>query len=125
MPRTVVRPDPDAAPVGPFSPAVAGTPTLFLSGQVAEDRATGQMVGEDAATQVRQVLTNVMAVLAAAGKTEADVLRVGLYLTDMADFSAVNAVYQEFFSTPYPARTAVCVAGLPLGALVEADVIVG
>jgi 2-iminobutanoate/2-iminopropanoate deaminase len=66
-----------------------------------------------------------MAVLTAAGKTEADVLRVGLYLTDMADFSAVNAVYQEFFSAPYPARTAVCVAGLPLGALVEADVIVG
>jgi 2-iminobutanoate/2-iminopropanoate deaminase len=125
MPRTVVTPDPDATPVGPFSPAVAGTPALFLSGQVAEDRTTGAMVGEDAPTQVRQVLANVMAVLAAAGKSEADVLRVGLYLTDMADFAAVNAVYEEFFTPPYPARTAIAVAALPLGALVEADVVVG
>ena len=66
-----------------------------------------------------------MSVLAAIGKSEADVLRVGVYLADMGDFAAVNAVYEEFFTAPYPARTAIGVAALPLVALVEADVVVG
>jgi len=110
---------------GPFSAAVEGSPTVFLSGQVGEDPETGELVDGGAAAQARQLLTNVMSVLAALGRTEADVLRVGVYLTDMADFAAVNAVYEEFFTAPYPARTAVAVAALPLGALVEADVVVG
>jgi 2-iminobutanoate/2-iminopropanoate deaminase len=125
MPRTPVTSDRIAPAVGPFSAAVLGTPSAYLSGQIAQDPTTGELVGDDAATQARQVLTNVMAVLDAAGKTERDVLRVGLYLTDMADFGAVNAVYQEFFTAPHPARTAIAVAGLPRGALVEADVVVG
>lgn len=125
MPRTPVTSDRIASPVGPFSAAALGTPTGFLSGQIAQDPATGGLVGDDAATQARQVLTNVLAVLDAAGKTEHDVLRVALYLTDMADFAAVNAVYEDFFSAPYPARTAIAVAGLPRGALVEADVVLG
>jgi 2-iminobutanoate/2-iminopropanoate deaminase len=115
---------PTSAPL-PFSVAVEGTPTFFLSGQVGEDPATGALVDGGAAAQARQLLTNVMAVLAALGKSEADVLRVGVYLVDMADFAAVNAVYEEFFTAPYPARTAIGVAALPLGALVEADVVVG
>lgn len=110
---------------GPFSAAVEGTPVFFLSGQVGEDPETGALVDGGAAAQARQALTNVLAVLAAIGKSEADVLRVGMYLTDMGDFQAVNAVYTEFFSAPYPARTAIGVAALPLGALVEADVVVG
>jgi 2-iminobutanoate/2-iminopropanoate deaminase len=115
---------PSSTPL-PFSAAVEGTPTFFLSGQVGEDPGTGELVGGGAAAQARQLLTNVMATLAAIGKSEADVLRVGVYLADMADFADVNAVYQEFFTAPYPARTAIGVAALPLGALVEADVVVG
>ena len=115
---------PSSTPL-PFSAAVEGTPTFFLSGQVGEDAETGELVDGGAAAQARQLLTNVMATLAAIGKSEADVLRVGVYLADMADFADVNAVYQEFFTAPYPARTAIGVAALPLGALVEADVVVG
>jgi 2-iminobutanoate/2-iminopropanoate deaminase len=125
MSRQPISVDGIATPVGPFSPAVAGTATVYLSGQVAQDPHTGALVGDDAASQARQVLTNVKAVLEACGKSESDVLRVALYLTDLNDFAAVNSVYGEFFTAPYPARTAIAVAGLPLGALVEADVVVG
>ena len=125
MSRIAVTTDRVAPPVGPYSAAVHGTASMFLSGQVAQDPATGQLVGADAETQARQVFANMRAVLAAANKTERDVLRVTLYLRDMADFAAVNAVYTEVFTPPYPARTAIAVLGLPLGALVEADVIAG
>jgi 2-iminobutanoate/2-iminopropanoate deaminase len=125
MPRTPVTTDRIASAIGPFSAATLGTPTGYLSGQLGQDPATGELVGQDAATQARQALHNVFAVVAAAGKSERDVLRVALYLTDMADFAAVNAVYEDFFTAPYPARTAIAVAGLPRGALVEADVVLG
>jgi 2-iminobutanoate/2-iminopropanoate deaminase len=125
MPRQAVPNTRDEAPPGPFSPAVTGTPTLFVSGQVGQDPETDELAADDAAAQARQALTNLQAVLSAAGKTEADVIRVGVYLADMADYAAVNAVYAEFFSAPYPARTAIAVAALPLGALVEVDAVVG
>ena len=112
-----------ATPVGPFSAAVHATPQLFLSGQIAQLPGTGRLVDGDAKAQARQVFTNVMSVLEAAGRTEADVIRVAVYLIDMTDFAAVNEVYAEFFSPPYPARTAVAVSALPLGARVEADVV--
>jgi 2-iminobutanoate/2-iminopropanoate deaminase len=124
MPRQAVPNTRDEAPPGPFSPAVTGSPTLFISGQVGQDPETDKLA-DDAAAQARQALTNLQAVLSAAGKTEADVIRVGVYLSDMADYAAVNAVYAEFFSSPYPARTAIAVAALPLGALVEVDAVVG
>jgi 2-iminobutanoate/2-iminopropanoate deaminase len=104
---------------------VTGTPTVFVSGQIGQDPETDELAAGDAAAQARQALTNLHAVLVAAGKTEADVIRVGVYLADMADYAAVNAVYAEFFSAPYPARTAIAVAALPLGALVEVDAVVG
>ncbi len=125
MPRTAVTTDRIAPAVGPFSAATLGTPTAYLSGQIAQDPTTGIVIGQDAAAQARQVMLNLRTVLEAAGKSERDVLRVGLYLTDVADFAAVNEVYEEFFTAPYPARTAIAVAGLPRGALVEADVVVG
>jgi 2-iminobutanoate/2-iminopropanoate deaminase len=112
-----------ATPVGPFSAAVHAAPQLFLSGQVGQDPKTGRLVDGDVEAQARQVFTNVMSILKAAGKTETDVIRVGVYLTDMADFASVNDVYSEFFTAPYPARTAIAVAALPLGARVEADVV--
>jgi 2-iminobutanoate/2-iminopropanoate deaminase len=124
MPRQAVPNTRHEAPHGPFSPAVTGTPTLFVSGQVGQDPETDELAG-DAAGQARQALTNLQAVLRAADKTEADVIRVGVYLADMADYAAVNAVYADFFSAPYPARTAIAVAALPLGALVEVDAVVG
>jgi 2-iminobutanoate/2-iminopropanoate deaminase len=125
MPRQPVTVKGVPIPVGPFAVAVEGTPSMLISGQIAQDPVTGKLVTDDAATQARQVFTNIMTILASVGKTEADVLRVGLYLADMADFAAVNAAYGEFFTHPYPVRTAIGVAGLPLGARVEADVIIG
>ena len=111
-----------AKPIGPYSPAVRGAGLTLLSGQVAQDPATGRLVEGDAAAQAEVILRNVGAVLKAAGKTWADVLRIGVYLTDMADFGAVNAVYQRHVPAPYPARTAIGVKSLPLGATVEMDV---
>ena len=125
MPRDAVFTDQNAPAAGPFSPAVRSHGMTFLSGVVAEDRATGAFLGGDVATQTERALGNLAAVLAAAGKTLDDVVRVGVYLTDMSTFSAMNAVYERHFRPPYPARTAVCVAALPLGAAVEIDAVAG
>ena len=125
MTRETITTDKIAQPVGPFSAAVRRDGLTFLSGQVAQDPATGQLVDGDAAAQAEQLLTNLASVVEAAGKTLDDVIRVGVYLTDMADFAAVNGVYARFFTAPYPARTAIAVAALPLGAAVEMDAIIG
>jgi 2-iminobutanoate/2-iminopropanoate deaminase len=123
MPRDAVTGD---KPSGlPFSMAVRGAGLLFFSGQVAQDPATGALIDGDAAQQTGQILRNMAASLAVAGKSLDDVVRVGVYLTDMSQFAAMNEVYQEHFAEPYPARTAIGVAALPLGAAVEMDVVVG
>ncbi len=124
MTRAAISSDTLAPPVGPFSPAVQGGGLLFLSGQVAQDRATGNLIDGDIASQTHQILRNLAAVLEAAGKDLDDVIRVGVYLTDMGDFAAMNEAYRQHFSDPYPARTAIGVAALPLGARVEMDVVV-
>ncbi|MGP3947384.1 Rid family detoxifying hydrolase [Streptomyces sp. 7N604] len=124
MTREEITTDEIAKPVGPFSAAVRADLFTFVSGQVAQDPSTGALIDGDVSAQTEQVFRNVAAVLKAAGKTLDDVVRVGVYLTDMADFAAVNAVYGKMFSAPYPARTAIGVAALPLGAAVEVDVIV-
>lgn len=123
MARDAVTTDKIATPVGPFSPAVHAGEVVYLSGQVAQDPATGRLIDGDAAAQTEQIFANLEAVLGAAGKTLADVVRVGVYLTDMADYPAMNAVYGRRFAAPYPARTAVAVAALPLGATVEIDLV--
>jgi 2-iminobutanoate/2-iminopropanoate deaminase len=125
MTRDVTTSDKLPVPVGPFSLAVRGGGLLFLSGQVAQDPATGKLIDGDAARQTDQILRNLATALEAAGKDLGDVLRVGVYLVDMSDFAAMNAVYGRYFIEPYPARTAVGVAALPLGAAVEMDVVVG
>jgi 2-iminobutanoate/2-iminopropanoate deaminase len=112
-----------AQPVGPFSPAVRAGEFVFLSGQVGQDPATGKLVSDDVSAQAEQIFRNLGAVLRAAGKTFADVARVGVYLTSMADFPALNAIYGRHFEAPYPARTTIAVAALPLGASVEIDVV--
>jgi 2-iminobutanoate/2-iminopropanoate deaminase len=123
MTRNPVSSDKLAAPVGPFSPATRGGGAVFVSGQVAQDPATGALIDGDVARQADQALCNLAAVLEAAGKGLDDVVRVGVYLTDMADFAAMNEVYLRHFHAPYPARTAIAVAALPLGAAVEMDAI--
>jgi 2-iminobutanoate/2-iminopropanoate deaminase len=118
-----IRSDKLSPPVGPFSPAVRVDGFLFLSGQVGLD-AGGTLVGSGVERQAEQIFANLAAVLEAAGNSFADVVRVGVFLTDMADFAALNAVYAGHFAEPYPARTTVAVAALPLGAAVEIDMVV-
>ena len=112
-----------APAVGPFSPAIASGTMLYLSGQVGQDPATGKLIEGDASAQTEQIIANLKAVLAAGGKSLAEVVRVGVYLTSMADYPAMNAVYGKHFQAPYPARSTICVAALPLGAKVEIDLI--
>jgi 2-iminobutanoate/2-iminopropanoate deaminase len=109
-------------PVGPFSPAVRADQAIYVSGQVGEDPATHRL-SEGTAAQTAQALENVRTVLEAGGATLDDVVRVGVYLTDMRDFATMNRVYARYFQSPFPARTTVEVAGLPLGASVEIDVV--
>jgi 2-iminobutanoate/2-iminopropanoate deaminase len=107
---------------GPFSPAVeTDGSNLYLSGQVGQDPVTGLLAKGGVALQAEQILRNATVVLEAAGRSLADVLRVGVFLTDIADFEEMNAVYVRHFDLPYPARTTVAVVALPLGALVEMD----
>jgi 2-iminobutanoate/2-iminopropanoate deaminase len=112
-----------APAAGPFAAAVRAGEFIFVSGQVAQDPASGRLVGTDVVAQAEQVFVNLRAVLRAAGKTLDDVVRVGVYLTDMNDFAKMNAVYARQFTAPYPARTTIAVAALPLGAAVEMDLV--
>lgn len=118
----VSTPDAPAA-IGPYSQAVVAGTTVYCSGQLALDPVTGLLVGEDAATQARQALTNLAAVLHAAGSGMDQVARTTVYLRTMDDFPAVNAVYAECFGSHRPARVTVAVAGLPKDARVEIDAI--
>lgn len=113
------------APVGPYNQAVRAGQLLFCSGQIALDPATGQMVGNgDVEAETRQVLENLQAVLAAAGVTPQQVVRTTVFLVDLADFAAVNALYAEVFGSGVaPARACVQVAALPKGGRVEIDCI--
>jgi 2-iminobutanoate/2-iminopropanoate deaminase len=113
------------APVGPYNQAVLAGGVLYCSGQIALDPTSGALVGEgDVEAETRQVLTNLQAVLAAAGATPAQVVRTTVFLIDLADFAAVNALYAEVFNGAVaPARACVQVAALPKGAKVEIDAI--
>jgi reactive intermediate/imine deaminase len=113
------------APVGPYNQAVKAAGLLFCSGQIALDPATGAMVGDgDVELETRQVLANLQAVLAAAGCTPQQVVRTTVFLADLADFAAVNAIYGEVFGEGVsPARACVEVAALPKAARVEIDCI--
>jgi 2-iminobutanoate/2-iminopropanoate deaminase len=124
--RRIVATSSAPAAIGPYSQGVvvSGGRTLYSSGQIALHPQTGAMVGEgDVATQTRQVLDNLQAVLDAADMSFADVVRAGIFLTDMGDFAVVNGLYAERFGSAPPARSTVQVAGLPKGALVEIDVV--
>ena len=123
MPRQPIATDRAPAAIGPYSQAVRSGDTVYLSGQIPLDPATGQLVEGDISMQARRVFDNLRAVCEAAGGSLDDVTRVGIYLMDLADFAAVNAVMAEVFTAPYPARSTIQVSGLPRGARVEVDAI--
>ncbi|HEX4571520.1 MAG TPA: Rid family detoxifying hydrolase [Dongiaceae bacterium] len=123
MRREIITTDRIAPSVGPFSAAVRAGDLLFLSGQVALDPATGKLIAGDIGAQTEQIFANISAVLEAAGKSLDDVMKTTVYLADLKDFGAMNTVYACHFQTPYPARTTIQAAGLPLGAAVEIEVV--
>jgi len=123
MTKTIVSTDRAPAAVGPYSQGVVHDGWLFTAGQVALDPETGELVGADAATQADRALQNIAAILEAAGSSFHRVVRATVYLKSMDDFAAVNEVYARYFADPYPARACVEVSRLPVGALVEIDVI--
>ncbi|MCR5513464.1 MAG: RidA family protein [Prevotella sp.] len=111
------------AAIGPYSQAIQVGNLLYTSGQIPVDPATGAFVEGGVKEQTRQSLTNVKAILEEAGLQMSNVVKTTVYMADMNDFADMNAVYAEFFSEPYPARSAVAVKTLPKGALVEIEVI--
>lgn len=111
------------AAIGPYSQAVIAGGFLFVSGQIPLDPATGALVSGSIADETRRVFGNLKAILEAAGATFDNVVKTTVYLSDMADFSAMNAVYATYFSDPAPARATVQAAALPKGVRVEIDLI--
>jgi 2-iminobutanoate/2-iminopropanoate deaminase len=123
MARTAITTDKIAKPAGPFSPGIRAGDTLYLSGQVAQDPATGKLIAGDVVAQTERIFRNIEATLQAAKLTLDHVIKVNVYLTDMTNYAAMNEVFGRQFSAPYPARTTVAVVALPLGGLVELEVI--
>lgn len=122
--KTVIATTAAPAAIGPYSQAIDCGSFVFTSGQVPFDPATGVLVEGDITVQTHQVFKNIKAVLAAAGLTMDNVVKTTVFLQNMGDFAAMNAVYAEYFTEgQYPARSAVEVAALPKGALVEIETI--
>ena len=109
------------AAIGPYSQAIQAGNTVYVSGQLPIDPATGAFAGDEIKAQTRQSLTNMKNILIEAGTDMSAVVKTTVLLADIADFAAMNAVYAEFFSAPYPARAAFQVACLPKNALVEIE----
>jgi reactive intermediate/imine deaminase len=123
MKRSIVSTQNAPAAIGTYSQAVRAGDTLYLSGQIGLDPATGQLV-EGIENQIHRVFENLKAVTEASGASLGEVVKLNVYLTDLANFARVNEAMAKYFSQPYPARAAVGVASLPRGAQVEADAIV-
>ncbi len=121
MTRSIVATALAPKAIGPYSQAVRAGNTVYLSGQIPLDPASGELIGGDIGTQTRRVFENLKAVCEAAGGSLDRLVRVGIYLVDLADFATVNAVMMEYCHEPYPARSTIQVAGLPRGARVEVD----
>lgn len=123
MSRQIIHTELAPAAIGPYSQAVRAGDTVYLSGQIPLDPATGLIVEGDISAQARRAFDNLHAVCNAAGGSFDQIVRLGLYLTDLDDFAAVNAVMGGYFQAPYPARSTVEVAGLPRGAAFEVDAV--
>ena len=114
---------PKAKAIGPYSAAIESGELVFVSGQIPLDPLTGKLVEGDIVAQTRQSLENLKTILAAAGLTFAHVVKTTIFLTSMSDFAAVNDVYKSYMGEPYPARSTIAVAALPMGAKVEIEMI--
>ena len=119
-----LRSDQLPPPVGPFSPAVRSGGFIFFSGHVGVEPASGALVAGGVEAEARQLFANLATLLEAAGKSFGDVVKANVYLTDIGDFAAVNGIYAQAFAQPFPARTTVAVAALPLGASIEIELLV-
>ena len=122
MGKRAITADPLKA-VGPYSLAIEVDGTVYVSGQIHLDPATGKLVEGDIGAQTRQCLENLKAILSSAGLGFGDVVKTTVFLADMADFPAMNAVYETYMVDPFPARSTIQVAALPLGARVEIELI--
>lgn len=125
MPRTCITTDRAPAAVGPYSQAVVDGERVYSSGQIPIDPETGKLVSGDISSQTHQVLKNLQAVLQAAGSGLDLVSKCTVFVTDLADFAAINQVYASYFPEQPPARSTVQVAALPLGASIEIEAIAG
>ena len=123
MPKHVPPVPHGPQPIGPYSVAVEGGGLVFISGQVALDPATGQRVEGDAAVQARRIMDNLALILGDLGLGFGDVVKTTIFLTDIADFGAVNEVYRGYFDTAAPARSTIQVGALPGGFVVEIEAI--
>ena len=123
MAHEVIHTDKAPAAIGPYSQATKGTATLFTSGQLGIDPATGELP-QDFTAQARQAFENLKSIIEAAGGSMSNVMKITIFLTDMANFPAVNAVMQEYCQAPYPARSCFAVAALPKSGAVEVEAIV-
>lgn len=123
MPREPISTSDAPAAIGPYSQATRAGGMVFFSGQIPLDPATGDLVEGHIAAQARRAFDNLKAVCEAAGGSMDDIVRVGLYLTDLGQFAAVNEVMGEYFAQPYPARSTIEVPALPKGAVFEVDAI--
>ena len=123
MSRQIIQTDHAPAAIGPYSQAVRAGNTVYFSGQIPLDPATGNLVEGDVATQARRAFDNLKAVCEAAGGSLDKVVRLGLYLTDLSEFASVNTVMQEYLSAPFPARSTIQVSALPKAAAFEVDAV--
>jgi 2-iminobutanoate/2-iminopropanoate deaminase len=124
MSKTAITSPELAPPVGPFSQAVKIDGFLFFSGQVGQDPATGKVVEGGIVPETERIFQNLAALLRAAGRSFDDVVRAGVYLTSISDYAVFNGIYARHFTQPFPVRTVIAVAALPLGACVEIDLVV-
>jgi len=125
MTRNIIKTDHAPAALGPYSQAVKHGNTVYLSGQIALNPETMEVVPGDISAQAHRVFLNLRAVCEAAGGSLDDIVKVNIYMTNLGDFASVNQVMAEYFSEPYPARATVGVAALPLGVEVEVEAVLG
>lgn len=123
--KKVINTNQAPAAIGPYSQAIKVGNLVYTSGQIPINPATGNFVEGGIKEQTRQSLTNIKAILEEAGLSMNNVVKTTVFLADMNDFADMNSVYAEFFTEPYPARSAVAVKTLPKGALVEIEVVAG
>jgi reactive intermediate/imine deaminase len=121
--RSIITSEQAPAAIGPYSQAVRVGSTVYLSGQIPLDPTSGELVGDDFATQAKRVFDNLEAVVAATGGAFGDIVKLTIYLIDLGQFAKLNEIMQSYFSKPYPARAAIGVAALPRGAQIEIDAI--